>query len=70
MTDPKASLPVIDKSLCTECGACVAICPTGAITGVGLSLMVSDACTRCAECEDTCPTGAIQVPFIIRWEGN
>ncbi len=67
MTDQKGTLPVINKTLCTGCGACVAICPNGAITGEFPGHAISELCTRCAECEDICPMGAITVPFTIGW---
>ncbi len=69
MPESTHNLPEIDMDLCIHCGACMAICPTGAIAEVDGRPELSSPylCTRCAECEETCPVGAISVPFTIGW---
>jgi len=45
---------------CTGCGACVEICPTGAISLIdGLAIFDQARCTQCRACVDACPVGAI-----------
>ena len=52
--------PRLDPSRCqTDCTACVAACPTGAIFHAnGLSLDMGK-CLFCPECERACPVGAV-----------
>jgi NAD-dependent dihydropyrimidine dehydrogenase PreA subunit len=50
----------INAELCTGCGACVEICPNGAIQlSDGLAVLDQPACTQCQSCVDACPVGAI-----------
>jgi ferredoxin len=66
-------LPDINPELCIACGACGAVCPTGAVLfgeGLPVRLDVTRACDQCAACEDICPTGAISVPFTIEFFKN
>ena len=45
---------------CTGCGACVEICPSGAIHPQGdVYVIKQEACTKCGLCEDACATDAI-----------
>jgi ferredoxin len=52
--------------LCTNCFACIGMCPTGALKirkdaeGKGL-LFNSSLCTGCALCSEFCPPGAVNV---------
>ncbi|MCS7179566.1 MAG: 4Fe-4S binding protein [Anaerolineae bacterium] len=51
---------VTDK--CILCGACVAGCPTGAVTiadGDTQSRINPDVCIECGTCEENCPVEAI-----------
>ena len=52
-----------DESLCHDCGACLAVCPSGVFrrdedwkTSADVSL-----CTECGQCENACPVGAIRL---------
>lgn len=60
-------LPRVDPARCTFDRACVAACPTSAITVAeeagGRARWSVDAgrCVYCAECERACPTGAIRL---------
>jgi len=50
--------PVTREDLCTICGTCGAVCPTGAISvddGVATEI---GRCIRCCACIKNCPTGA------------
>jgi len=51
--------PVLDRSRCTAgCSACVAACPTGALSEP-LALDMG-RCLFCADCVEACPDGAIR----------
>jgi ferredoxin len=49
---------------CTSCGACVAICPTGALV-VDLKTrqvtFINEKCIACEICINACPVGAMEV---------
>lgn len=51
---------------CTHCGACVTICPTGALVLEPLTRRVNFYDTKCIACElcvKACPVGAMEVHF-------
>lgn len=51
---------VIRAELCTGCGACVEVCPTGALYLVEGQAAVDRAlCNECEACVTACPNGAI-----------
>jgi ferredoxin len=51
----------VDVERCTGCGACVEICPVGAIALLdGEALVDQETCTGCLACVDVCPEGAVQ----------
>lgn len=55
-----------DEDACTHCGACVTICPTGALhRDEDTDEIVFDAskCTACELCVPACPPRAMSVQF-------
>lgn len=53
-SQPKKKLPVLNETRgdCVDCGACVAVCPTGIDIRDGLQM----ECIGCAQCIDACDT--------------
>ena len=64
-------VPRIDLGLCTACGLCLVVCPSGAIgvawsrDGTMLPWIDERRCVCCDECERTCPERAVEVPFEV-----
>ena len=57
---------VRDEETCTDCGACVNVCPTEALTIDLDSRVVSfdpDKCVACGLCVPACPPRAMSVSF-------
>jgi len=57
----------IDRDKCTDCGACIAQCPTGALFAEEGTLRVkldSEKCIACQYCVPACPYSAIFVAFV------
>jgi ferredoxin len=53
-----------DKNRCTHCGACTAVCPTGALTVERPKMTVKfdqKKCSVCELCVPACPTRAMEV---------
>lgn len=70
MSREKLLYPEIDQELCTGCGQCVEVCPTGALQLADgrAQLALPESCGYCADCEDLCPQGAIALPYEIGFE--
>jgi len=45
---------------CGYCGACVGVCPVGAIELAETRLLINEACFDCGLCLAACPVGALQ----------
>lgn len=55
---------VRDDSRCTQCGACVVVCPTGALSKEPRTQEVqfhADQCVACEFCVPACPPRAMRV---------
>ena len=55
-----------DEEQCFQCGACTAVCPTGALHIVRPSMEVlfdKDKCSACELCVAACPARAMLVKF-------
>jgi len=51
---------IVDKDKCQGCGACLNVCPVGAISFIeGIAHIDKGKCINCGRCESVCPTGAI-----------
>jgi ferredoxin len=65
-------MPWIDKKKCIGCGACLNICPPGAISfRDGKAEIDMSKCIRCGKCHDICPHDAVRhdserIPFEVR----
>ena len=56
---------MIDKNKCIGCGACVGICPVGAISfdASNKAEINPEICIKCGACEATCPVEAIKINY-------
>lgn len=57
------NIAAVGKDRCVACGACVKVCPRGAISVYrGCRAVVDTAlCIGCGKCAKTCPAGCIEV---------
>ncbi len=51
----------IHRDICGYCGACVSVCPEGALELIDAYLTVSSLCMNCGLCAQVCPLGALEV---------
>jgi nitroreductase/NAD-dependent dihydropyrimidine dehydrogenase PreA subunit len=62
MTVMEENKIVIDRDLCSGCGLCVTVCPTGTLSLMeGKAAVSGEASISCGHCEAVCPQGAIRV---------
>lgn len=52
----------IDKTKCVGCGNCVDVCPFGALSLEGDTVVVNEKCTGCGACLEACPLMALRLP--------
>ncbi|OYT33351.1 4Fe-4S ferredoxin [Archaeoglobales archaeon ex4484_92] len=53
---------VVDRYKCAYCGACVAVCNTGAAELIETYLEIHrEKCIGCAACVKVCPVGALKL---------
>jgi L-aspartate semialdehyde sulfurtransferase ferredoxin len=62
IVDPLATGLGVDKDSCVDCGACTAVCPTGALEFDKDWTLVydEDRCILCLACVPACPVRAIE----------
>jgi ferredoxin len=46
---------------CVGCGACMPICPAGAIRVMGTAEIDTERCTGCGRCARYCPNDGVEV---------
>jgi len=51
----------LNKEKCLKCGACVAVCPVGALELKNFPENDKEKCTLCGICQKACPVAAITV---------
>ncbi len=51
----------VNRYKCGYCGACVSVCPKGALELVETWIEVDTNCTGCGICAKICPVGALVV---------
>jgi digeranylgeranylglycerophospholipid reductase len=53
-------MPVLRQELCTYCGGCVSMCPSGALVLAETRVVIDhELCTECGLCVGGCPAGAL-----------
>jgi Fe-S-cluster-containing hydrogenase component 2 len=61
----------VDVAACTGCGACIDVCPAGAIALVDGGARIDEtACERCGACIEVCPSGALKPVIAINTTGE
>ena len=62
IVEPLATGLDVDKNSCVDCGACTAVCPTGALEFDGDWTLgyIEDKCILCLACVPACPVRAIE----------
>ena len=58
MREQFRGLPKLCNSNCSNCNACLNVCPTGALKLIPLSIDLGK-CTLCGECKNICKNEAI-----------
>ncbi len=56
--EKRAVSPDTQEAVCTTCGTCATVCPTGAITVTDTVVTDAERCILCSACVKKCPTGA------------
>ncbi|TAN38001.1 MAG: 4Fe-4S dicluster domain-containing protein [Candidatus Methanoperedens sp.] len=51
----------VNRFKCGYCGACVGVCPKGALELIETWIEVDDSCISCGICAKICPVGALEV---------
>ena len=51
----------VNRFKCGYCGACVGVCPKGALELIETWIELDDSCTSCGVCAKICPVGALEV---------
>ena len=54
-------MPWVKSEMCTGCGDCVEICPSGSILLTnGTAVINMEKCIRCKSCHEICPEEAVR----------
>ena len=56
-----------EDEVCVHCGACTAVCPSGALSIDKVTAELkyqNEKCVACEMCTHACPTGAMHVEFV------
>ena len=57
-------MPFVNQNKCTNCGACVKVCPVEAISiKEGKAVVDQEKCIHCGKCLNVCPQDAIRSNF-------
>jgi len=66
---PELTAFKVNKERCVGCGRCIAVCPTGVISGAGNTTHFIDirACIGCGACRDICPVEALETIPVSLW---
>lgn len=51
----------VDKKLCDQCGTCISVCPTDALSLMDVILVDDKKCIMCNNCVRVCPVGALLI---------
>ena len=52
----------VNKDACMGCGACMSVCPMGAVSEAGGAYVIdATKCIGCGACANLCPVGAVSV---------
>ncbi len=51
----------VNRFKCGYCGACVGVCPAGALELIETWIEVDNTCTGCGVCAKICPVGALEL---------
>ena len=55
-------IATLEKKRCVACGACIAVCPRGAISIIkGCYAKTGEKCVGCGLCARACPVGCIEI---------
>jgi len=58
------TIPNIDNAVCKKCGACIAVCPQGAISFINGDISIDTTlCAGCGQCVASCDYACLTIPW-------